>query len=234
MGQIDNLNSSVTGRIYERLRTMETAPTATNTAIGRNGMLVYDGGVIEIENGGLDVTGTATISGTLTGSGNIGWSGPVAFTGNVNLNGPTDINGALTVDGNTTVSGTFNVNGPMKTTGTLSVEGVTTLKNDLNVTTGGKIKAGVTQINPDGTIAFGSSLQVTPDNGAGQAAIMAGASQIVLTPSNPTYWAQFTGGAYFQGLITGMALKLNSLPTTTAAPNLHIAADGTVMRSTAV
>lgn len=231
MGQIDNLNSSPIGRVYERLRTMETAPTATNTAIGRAGMLVYDGGVIEIENGGLDVTGTATISGTLTGSGTFTWSGPFnqsgvsTFTGEVNMNGP------VSVAGNTTVTGTFNVNGAMKTTSTLSVEGVTTLKKDLNVVTGGKIKAGVTQINPDGTIAFGPNLLITPDNGSGQAAIAAGASQITLTPSNPTYWAQFTGGAYFQGLVSAMALKLNSLPTTTNAPNLYVdPSNGTVYR----
>ena len=185
MGSIDNLNSSVLGEIYARLRALETAPAATNTAIGRAGMEVYDGGVIDITNGGLNVTGTATISGTLTGSGTFTWSGPFnqsgvsTFTGNVNLNGPTDIAGDLDVTGPTTI------------TGTLSVEGVTTLKSDLNVTAGGKIKAGVTQISPDGTIAFGSGLQITPDNGSGQAAIMAGASQIILTP--PTGHSSLAG-----------------------------------------
>jgi len=110
--------------MHAQLRALNTAPAATNTAIGRDGLLVYDGGVITIENGGLDVTGTATISGTLTGSGDFNWSGPVNISGDI------------------TTTGSLDVDGPMTTTGALSVEGATSLKNDLTVEAGKKITLG--------------------------------------------------------------------------------------------
>ena len=245
MGLIDNLSQSQIPEIFRRLRALENGAPMNSAAIGRGGIEVYDGGVINITNGGLSVTGTATITGTLQADGTIKFtgtltqSGPSTFTGDTKLNGPTHINGATDITGNVTSTGTFtnngptNLNGATRTTGTLSVEGVTTLKNDLNVTAGGKIKAGVTQVNPDGTITLGPGLTLTPDNGSGTAAIKAGASQIQLTPSNPTYWAQFTGGAYFQGRVSAMDLRLDSLQTTTEKPNLYIGADGIVKRSTA-
>ncbi|MCD4850093.1 hypothetical protein LN996_04665 [Arthrobacter sp. AK01] len=99
--------------------------------------------------------------------------------------------------------------------------------------TGGSIKAGDTEIHPGGNIQFGPDLQITPDNGTGSAAIQNGASEIILTPENPDYWAQFTGGAYFQGKVRAAALRLASLPTTSAPANLFIDTDGTVKRSLA-
>lgn len=180
MGQINDLSQGDFKDIFRRLRALEFASNQNNMSIGRgSGLRVYGGGSITIENGGLSVTGSATISGTLNADGVIDMSGTFTATGEVNLNGPTDINGPTTVAGNmtstgtftqngptnlngittvagnTTVTGEFNVNGPMKTTSTLSVEGVTTLKNDLNVTTG-KVKAGGMTIDPG---LFGGSVQ---------------------------------------------------------------------------
>ncbi|ALG29713.1 hypothetical protein AOZ07_12465 [Glutamicibacter halophytocola] len=149
-----------------------------HSAIGREGLEVYDGGWIRILNGGLQVIGTATISGTLdvtgttnlkgqtsvtgpmeisgttniTGNTNIlgelNVTGPTTLDGVLDIGGDTTITGTLSVDGPTTISGKLDVTGAMSTKGTLSVEGVTTLKNDLNVTTGGKIKAGNLEIEP--------------------------------------------------------------------------------------
>jgi len=160
MGMINNLSQSMVSEIFRRLRALENAAPMNNGAVGRGGFEVYDGGVITISNGGLNVTGTATISGVLQANGTIAFtgtltqSGPSTFTGTTNLNGPTNINGATTIAGNVTSTGTFtnngptNLNGATKTTGTLSVEGVTTLQNDLNVTNSGKINAGNTRISP--------------------------------------------------------------------------------------
>lgn len=245
MGQIDNLAQGDLAEIRRDIRALQYATNQNNMAIGRDGLAVYDGGMITIENGGLRVTGSAEIigsliaSGTITFTGTVSISGPLTIsgdtdiTGDVTVTGPTHLNGTTDIAGNTTVTGDLTVNGPMKTTGTLSVEGVTTLKNDLNVAAGGKIKAGDTEINPDGTIEFGAGLTITPDNGFGTAAIMAGASQIQLTPADPIYGAQFTGGAYFQGRVSAMDLRLNSLPTTTQPANLYIDSSGFVFKSTA-
>lgn len=201
MGKFDNLNDSQLPELIRRVERLERASPMNNAAIGRGGIEVYDGGVIRITNGGLSVTGTATITGTLQADGTIAFtgtftqSGPTTFTGDTKLNGPTHINGVTDITGNTKVTGTFDVNGPMTTTGTLAVEGVTTLKNDLNVTTGGKITAGNTKITPsasNGGVEFVSgggvggnagSVVVKGSGNAGLitgdvAAVFAGATQI--------------------------------------------------------
>jgi hypothetical protein len=187
VGKFDNLNDSQIPDILRRLARLETASPVNNTAIGRGGIEVYDGGVINVSNGGLNVVGSGTFTGTLYANGTIAFtgtltqSGPSTFTGDTKLNGPTHINGATDITGNTTVTGdmtstgTFtnngptNLNGATKTTGTLSVEGVTTLKNDLNVTTGKVVAGGVT-IDPSyfsGSVKFsnGTYVAATP-NGA--------------------------------------------------------------------
>ncbi|MEV8180337.1 hypothetical protein [Specibacter sp. NPDC078692] len=104
--------------------------------------------------GTTSVTGAFTVTGPTKLNGVTDVGGAFTVTGDTKLNGKTDVGGAFTVtgltklQGNTTVSGTLDVTGAMATKGTLSVEGVTTLKNDLNVTTGGKIKVGALTIEP--------------------------------------------------------------------------------------
>ena len=230
MAGLDNLNSSPMRRMTSQLRSLNTAPAATNTAIGRDGMEVYDGGVITIINGGLDVTGTATISGTLTGDGTFTWSGPFnqsgvsTFTGNVNLNGPTGINGALTVAGNTTVTGTFNVNGAMKTTSTLSVEGVTTLKNDLNVTTGGKIKVGTSMtLDPSvssGAVVFSNGAQVFTD--ASSIQMFKGGSVCKIEDAE----AFLLGGGNYVRVTSG-GILMQTLPAAPSGSTPNVYIDGT-------
>ena len=230
MAGLDNLNSSPMRRMAARTRSLETTPAATNTAIGRDGMEVYDGGVIDITNGGLNVTGTATISGTLTGDGTFTWTGPFnqsgvsTFTGEVNLNGPVDIAGL------TTITGTLNVNGPMKTTGTLSVEGVTTLKNDLNVTTG-KINAGSVSIDPgyfDGSLKFsnGSYVAATP-NGA---QFVKGSGFVTVSTSQ----ADMGLSGVRSVIVNDIGTYMTNLPTTTSPANLYAdPTTGRIFRSTA-
>lgn len=215
MGQIDNLNNSQLPDILRRLDRLERAAPMNNAAIGRGGIEVYDGGVIRITNGGLSVTGTATITGTLQADGTIAFtgtftqSGPSTFTGTTNLNGPTNIAGITSITGNTTVTGDFTTNGTMKTTGTLSVEGVTTLKNDLNVTTGGKIRAGNTTISPsasNGGVEFVSGGGV---GGNGGAVVVKGSSDAGLITGTTS--ALFAGTT--QMTVSSGSVAIEGLPT---------------------
>lgn len=185
MGALDDLNRSDIPEIFRRLRALETASPINNSSIGASGLRVYDGGVITIENGGLSVTGTATITGTLQADGTITFtgtfnqSGPTTFTGDTKLNGPTHINGATDIKG------------------ALSVEGASTLKGNLSVTGSGKITAGNTVIDPsasNGGFTFvtgggvggsGGNVVVKGTGNAGlitdtTAAVFAGASQVTV------------------------------------------------------
>lgn len=218
---VDNLNQGTLNRILARLDKLERGTPMNSSAVGRGGILVHGGGGITIENGGLVVTGTATITGTLQADGTIAFtgtltqSGPSTFTGHttmdgpVHINGATDINGATSVNGLTTVTGDFNVNGPMKTTGTLSVEGVTTLKNDLNVTAGGKIKVGNVNLTPtatDGGLEFISGGAVGANGGA---VVVKGTGNAgLITSSNAALFAGAT-----QMTISDGSLSVVGLPT---------------------
>lgn len=71
--------------------------TIQNASVGRDGIRVYDGGKITIEDGGLEVTGTATVIGVLTGSGDLVWTGPVTISGNTDITGDVDLTGDLNV-----------------------------------------------------------------------------------------------------------------------------------------
>lgn len=184
--------------LERRIRRLERANPLSSSSLGRGRMRFYDGSELLIQNGALNVTGTATISGVLdvsgrtnlkgqtsvtgpmeisgttniTGNTNImgelNVTGPTTLDGITDIGGDTTITGLLDVTGDTTISGQLDVTGPMATKGTLSVEGVTTLKNDLNVTEGGKIKAGNLEIEPanGGQINFlGGGIAASPTFG---------------------------------------------------------------------
>jgi cytoskeletal protein CcmA (bactofilin family) len=237
VGQIDNLAEGNLGDVFRRLRALEFASNQNNMAVGRGGIRVHGGGGITIENGGLVVSGSATISGELIADGTITMSGTFTATGDVNLNGPTAIagdttvtgdftvtgptalNGTTTVAGDTTVTGVFTVNGAMKTTSTLSVEGVTTLKNDLNVTTG-KIVAGDVSIDPaylSGSLRFanGTYLAATP-NGA-QLVKSGGGGAVTVSSSQ----ADMSAGS-LAFILNSVGAYLTGLPTTSNPSNLYI------------
>ncbi|MHA7159439.1 hypothetical protein ACX8Z7_15510 [Glutamicibacter endophyticus] len=119
-----------------------------------NGSTVVIEGILDVA-GSFSISGTTVISGALTIAGQTGITGPLTIQGVTDITGQLNVTGPTALDGDTTISGKLDVTGPMATKGTLSVEGVTTLKNDLNVTTGGKINAGQTTIEPNGKATFG-------------------------------------------------------------------------------
>lgn len=224
MAGLDDLSRGELPDIFRRLRALETAAPLQNASIGAGGLRVYGGGVITIQDGGLSVTGTATIIGTLIASGvltltgTLTQSGPSTFTGDTSLNGPTHINGATDITGaavvtgdmrvegpthlngitdiagNTTVTGDFTTNGPMKTTGTLSVEGITTLKNDLNVTTGGRVVAGNTTITPSASNGGIEFVSGGGVGGNGGSVVVKGTGNAGLI-SSPTTTSMFSGSS---------------------------------------
>ena len=197
MAGLDDLSRGELADILRRLRQLETASPLQNASIGANGLRVYDGGVITIENGGLRVTGTATITGTLQADGTITFtgtfnqSGPTTFTGDTKLNGPTHINGTTDIAGDVTTTGTFTQNG------TTNLNGTTSVKGNMSVTGGGKITAGNTVIDPSAsnggfTFVSGGGVGGSSGNvvvkGTGNAglitdttaAVFAGASQVTV------------------------------------------------------
>jgi len=202
VGKFDNLNDSQVPDLIRRIERLERASPVNNTAIGRDGIEVYDGGVINISNGGLNVVGSGTFTGTLYANGTVAFtgtftqSGPTTFTGDTSMNGPTHINGNTDVTGDFKVTGPTHLQGATDIKGALSVEGATTLKGDMTLTTG-KIKAGGMTIDPSvsgGSVVFsgGGGVQgvsgVTALKGAGNAgvianntaAVFAGASQVTV------------------------------------------------------
>lgn len=122
----------------KRVQRNQGVATMQNTSISRANFTVRGGGHIIIENGGLDVTGSANISGTatinglLTGSGTIDWYGPSIFRGTLNVTGNMATSGTLTVVGGTTLNGAV------------------TMNNDLTMGTG-RIVAGPIRIDKAGS-----------------------------------------------------------------------------------
>jgi len=197
VGKFDNLNDSQVPDLIRRIERLERAAPMNNAAVGRGGFEVYDGGMITISNGGLKVTGSIDVIGELIASGTLTFTGTLTQEGESTFTGPTHF------EGNTDVTGDFDVDGPMTTTSTLDVEGVTNLKNDVNVTGGGKITAGNTKISPsasNGGVEFvsgggvGGSGGVVAIKGSGNAglitdttaSVFAGANSVDVSPSAVT------------------------------------------------
>lgn len=134
----------------KRAQRNQGVATMQNTSIGRGNFTVRGGGHIIIENGGLDVTGSANINGLLTGSGTIDWYGPSIFRGTVNVTGNMATGGTLTVLGAT------------------SLDGAVTMNNDLTLGTG-RIVAGPLTIDRlggyNGRIAASSALVLDAGTG---------------------------------------------------------------------
>jgi len=148
MGMINNLSQSMVSEIFRRLRALENAAPMNNGAVGRGGFEVYDGGVITISNGGLNVTGTATILGTLIAS------GVINFTGTVTVSGPMSVSGVMTVTNNLVVA-----SGGKITAGTIQLNPDGSAKfGTMTISPAGKITSGSAEINPDGSVKFGNFL----------------------------------------------------------------------------
>jgi hypothetical protein len=216
LGKFDNLNDSHVPDLIRRIERLERASPMNNAAIGRGGIEVYDGGVINVSNGGLNVTGTATITGTLQADGTIAFTGTLTQTGESTFTGPTHLDG------------------PTDTTGTLSVEGVTTLKNDLNVTAGGKIKAGGLTLDPSvssGALVFSNGAQVFTD--ATTVQMFKGTSAVQV--ANGTATLQGNGSNYVRSDTTGNTiagpLKNTSASTiSSVTANVYMDSSGNIKR----
>lgn len=146
MGLINNLTQGMVADIFRRLRALETASPMNAGAVGSGGFEVYDGGVITISNGGLNVTGTASILGTLIASGTIN------FTGTVTVSGPMSVSGVMTVTNNVVVA-----SGGKITAGTIQLNPDGSAKfGTMTISPAGKITSGSAEINPDGSVKFGN------------------------------------------------------------------------------
>lgn len=241
-----NLNDGDLKDILKRISKLEKAAPMNNAAIGRDGLLVYDGGVITIENGGLDVTGTATISGVLNVSGQTTLSGVTTIAGPTGITGPLTVQGTMDVTGKTTIGGNFEIvagglfkagesvinpdgsakfglfdiaaNGDLKSKGSLSIEGPTSLKSDLTVEAGKKIKLGGLVLENQGA----GSAQVQMPGGGVSASTALGMS-IVHSSVNI---------AANQLEISGNNARLTNLPAKVGASgNVHIDGNGRLWKT---
>ncbi|MGJ3403269.1 hypothetical protein AAZQ98_06970 [Glutamicibacter sp. Je.9.36] len=223
--------------LERRIKRLERGSPLASASVGRGRVRFYDGSVLLIENGALQVTGTATITGTLESNGVLNANGVNNLRGENHLTGPTDVAGNFEIiaggqfkagdsliypdgsakfgalgiasDGRMT-AGLFELRPDGSADfGTLGIaaDGTLTVRNDVNVITGGKIKAGNVEIDPTdgGTIR---TLNATiSDNGA---------TLQILSPA----------GLQLNGISTNIAspdIFMPSLSTKLGAePNLHI------------
>lgn len=133
-------------RLRKDVDRLQVATPLQSASIGSGGIRVYGGGVIKIENGGLDITGEAVISGALRGDGTIDWTGDVDFSGPVEITGTLDVTAETRLRGDTTI------------------EGRTRLLSELEVE--GKISAGDMTMDPEvsgGALTFANGAQVFTD-----------------------------------------------------------------------
>lgn len=212
-----------------RLARLEMGTPLASSSMGRGRLRLYDGSVLLIENGALQVTGTATVSGTMKVTGTMDVSGTMNVSGTMKVTGPSTLNGKVTIGGDTTVTGKFDVTGPMATKGTLSVEGVTTLRNDLNVTSGGKINVG-------------SNMTLTPSVGGGSAQFPNGSMegtpngvQLANTARTRYVYASSDQAGITAGsnafVVSGGGSYVLGLTTTGNAANVYIDANGRLYRT---
>ncbi|MGH3651548.1 hypothetical protein [Glutamicibacter sp.] len=156
-----NLKDPTFADIFRRLKRLETNTMLASASVGRGRLRFYDGSVLLIENGALNVTGTATISGVLDVSGitnlkgQVSVTGPMEISGTTNITGNTNIMGELNVTGPTTLDGITDIGGDTTITGLLDITGDTTVDGNFEILGNGLFKAGVTQIEPNGKATFG-------------------------------------------------------------------------------
>ncbi len=170
---IPNMNTGNLKDLERRIRRLERANPLSASSLGRGRMRFYDGSELLIQNGALNVTGTATISGVLNVSGQTNLSGQVSVTGPMNITGtttiggntsitgelvvtgPTTLDGITDIGGDTTITGKLDVTGDTTISGLLDITGNTTVDGDFEITDGGLFKAGETKIEPTGKATFG-------------------------------------------------------------------------------
>lgn len=149
--------------LERRIRRLERANPLSSSSLGRGRMRFYDGSELLIQNGALNVTGTATISGVLDVSGRtnlkgqVSVTGPMEISGTTNITGNTNIMGELNVTGPTTLDGITDIGGNTTISGLLDVTGNTTLSGELDVTGNTTISG---QLDVTGPMATKGTLSV--------------------------------------------------------------------------
>lgn len=138
-----NLNDPNIADIFRRLKRLETNTMLASASVGRGRLRFYDGSVLLIENGALNVTGTATISGTLD------------VSGVTNLKGQVSVTGPMEISGTTTITGSTNIMGELVVTGPTTLDGDTEVGGNFEIVDGGLFTSGVTTIEPTGKATFG-------------------------------------------------------------------------------
>lgn len=218
---IDNLaqaNAEIE-KLWKRLERLERGAPIGFSSISRGALRI-------LSPEGLIVVGSASISGLLTGDGELVWDGSITFTGPFTIDGTTVQNGDYTVNGpwhfvgdgdisgdvtmtgvfdltgDANLSGTVTITGPLNVSGPLDIGGVTTLRKDLNVVSGGRIVAGNTSFNPNGSLQSTTQLS------------MVGFAGINLS-----------GTTTISGVCT-----LASTPVATGAVNVHLTSAGIVQK----
>jgi len=185
--------------------------TIQNASIGRAGIRVYDGGWIRIEDGGLQVTGTASVSGRLEGSGTFDWTGPMNLQGAQSITGPTTftgkmtVNGAWDINGNGTIDGSVNITGPLDVLGAWDLTGNGDIAGNVNLTGSMSVKSGgsITVQGGGGNVVL-SSTYGEPRINLGGAQIDGGSSFTFQAGTNIVYFANGTIR------IAGMPTRLQS------------------------
>ena len=168
------------------------ATPGNNMSIGRDGLLVYGGGSITIDNnGGITITGP---DGQIVGSGTINWTGTMTNTGPTNLNGPTGVAGTLNVTGNSAFGGTLDI------LGDTNISGDTVVQGTLNVVNSAAFGANVDIVSP-GRLKIGDGLQMEPSVAGGgsinflpSGGISAGLGRIILTSPDLLTVVEIGGG----------------------------------------
>ncbi len=242
MGRIDNINGDEIADLLRRVRALENRTTLNNSAIGRGGMEVYDGGVLNISNGGLVVNGSAQIVGTLNADGTINMTGLFIASGTMQLNGTTiatgdfNIDGPLIVDGNTTFNGTLNINGittiqgdttvtgKLITNGPVDINGLTKITGSLEITGTGNLTVSGT-MNINGASTLNNDLTVA----AGKRIILGGLTLENTGAGGGTM--NFPNGSVSSGTF-GMLLA-SSVEIELSAPSVQLNGIGTVSSVTA-
>ncbi|MGP9031559.1 hypothetical protein ACT17S_00590 [Glutamicibacter mysorens] len=219
-----NLNDGNIKDILRRLYRLERQSMLAHSAIGREGLEVYDGGWIRILNGGLEVIGTATISGTLDVTGIFNASGVNNLSGENHLTGPTDVAGNFEIiAGGLFKSGTVEIRPDGSADfGTLNIEsdGTLNVNNDVNVMENGIINVGtnmkLTPSDDGGAMVFqdgskvssvGGTVQVKSSSpgvgftaGLNTAGIGAGPNGAIMSVGDDGEWVIQGGQATIQSL----------------------------------
>lgn len=208
------------------------AQAMQNASFGRAGLRVYDGGWIEILNGGLKVIGTALIEGVLRGTGTFDWLGPWFLKGKGTISGNVDITGDINATGDAEFGGDTVIKQTLDVQATTRLRGETTLEDDLEVLPGGKIKVGDMVIDPTGygKVSFGNGTEVRA--GEGGVTIQNAVTQVTVAPS---FVRVGTGGSGTIFDASGIQMNRAAVPVTSVPgvpPDvLVIQANGRIARS---